>query len=80
MGCGRVWKPLWLGCRRRTQKQRGGAAPGPLRSLWWDVQDTVDKVGSAALGSPLAGRVRGIPKFIGKQVELVPKWLPGSGR
>ena len=64
--------------RQTRRKQRGGAAPGPLRSLWWDVQDTIDTVGSAAFGSPLAGRVRGIPKFIGKQVELMPKWLPGA--
>jgi len=73
-GC--VWKSLRVGCRGRTQ--RGGAAPDPLRSFWWDLRDTVDKVGSAALGSPLAGRVRGIPKFIGKQVELLPTWLPGA--
>lgn len=80
VGCGckrcRVGKPLRVGCRGRTQ--RGGAAPGPLRSFWWDLWDTVDKVGSAALGSPLAGRVRGVPKFIGKQVELLPTWLPGA--
>lgn len=67
--------------RRRTRrKQRGGAPADPLTSLWWDVQDTFEKVGSAALGSPLAGRVRGIPKFIGKQIDLAPKWLPGAGR
>lgn len=68
------------GGRRCCASLRGGAAPGPLKSLWWDVRDTVDRVGSAAIGSPLAGRVRGIPKFIGKQIDLAPKWLPGSGR
>lgn len=75
-GCGRVWKPLRYGCRRRTQ--RGGSAPGPLRSLWWDVRDSVETMGSAALGTPLAGRVRGVPKFLGRQIKLLPPWLPGA--
>jgi len=89
VGCGRVWKPLRRGCRTcrktlsvgvrgRCAPLKGGSAPGPLRSLWWDVRDSVETVGSAALGTPLAGRVRGVPKFLGRQIKLLPPWLPGA--
>jgi hypothetical protein len=58
---------------------KGGAAPGPARLLWGDVYDSVTEVVSAAAGSPVGQRVQNVPKWLRKQPNLLPAWLPGSG-
>ena len=65
------------GKKTRKNKQSGGSlSMGPAKQLWNEVSSSFEEVANAAAGSAIGNRIANVPKFIRKEMRLLPKWLP----
>jgi len=44
------------------------------------IRDSATQVWDAATGSEVGEHIRNLPKFIGKQLDFMPAWMPKSLR
>jgi len=72
-------------CGRKSKRggrrgQRGGEGAAPARLSMRAIRDSATQVWDAATGSEVGEHIRNLPKFIGKQLDFMPAWMPKSLR